>query len=34
MDRIFWIKEVGDIDPEIQTGPKFQDHKHIYLQNR
>jgi hypothetical protein len=27
MDHLFWLKEVGDIDPEIQTGPKFQDHK-------
>jgi hypothetical protein len=27
MDHLYWIKEVGDIDPEIQTGPKFQDHK-------
>jgi hypothetical protein len=32
MDRLFWIKEVGDIDPEIQSGPKFQDHKPIYFQ--
>jgi hypothetical protein len=32
MDRLFWIKEVGDIDPEIQTGPKIQVYKQIYFQ--
>jgi hypothetical protein len=31
MDRLFRIKEVGDFDLEIQTGPKFQDHKQIYF---
>jgi hypothetical protein len=23
MDHLFWINELGDIDPEIQTSPKF-----------
>jgi hypothetical protein len=34
MDRLFWITEVADNDPEKQTDPKFQDLKQIYFQSK
>ena len=34
MESLFWIKEVEDIDPEIQTTQKFLGHQQIYFQYR
>ena len=34
MESLFWIKEVEDIDPEIQTTRKFLGHQQIEFQYR
>jgi len=34
MESVFWIKEVEDIDPEIQTTQKFLGHQQIDFQYR
>ena len=34
MESLFWIKEVEDIDPEIQTTQKFLGHQQIDFQYR